>query len=225
MATFGEVSYNDDAFGDKKNNNKDLFARLDDTGDNEFRILTNPFQYLVHKVKKDPTDKKDYGTKVYCSATPDCPVCMENDKDSKVKTRWLYGVISRKTGKYQILDVGYATFSQIKKLAKNTARWGDPTKYDINIVVDKQGGPTGYYSVQPISKEPLSAADQQIKDNVDFDDLKRRITPPTVDAVKLRLSKIFGDTPPQVRPPQQTAPAAHEDEEENPDFPEYGSQS
>jgi len=38
------------------------------------------------------------------------------------------------------------------------------TKYDIDVVVDKNGGATGYYSVQPIAKEPLSASDQVIKD-------------------------------------------------------------
>jgi hypothetical protein len=46
--------------------------------------------------------------------------------------------------------------------------------------------------VQPISKEALSAADQQIKDNVDLDDLKRRATPLMPDAVQKRLDKING---------------------------------
>jgi len=46
--------------------------------------------------------------------------------------------------------------------------------------------------VQPISKELLSAADQLIKDNVDLDDLKRRVTPPTPEQVQKRLDKING---------------------------------
>ena len=101
-------------------------------------------------------------------------------------------VISRKTGTYKILDISFAVFSQIRKLARNTQRWGDPTKYDIDIVVDKNGGATGYYSVQPISKEPLSAEDQKIKDDADLDDLKRRCTPPTVEQVQKRIDKING---------------------------------
>lgn len=191
MTTFGEISYNDEVYGDKKvGNSKDLFLRLDE-GDNELRLLTNPFQYLVHKIKKDPTNPKDFGQKVPCSAIHgSCPACA-NDK---AKPRWLYGVISRKTGTYKILDVSFAVFSQIRKLARNIQRWGDPTKYDINIVVDKNGGATGYYSVQPLPKEPLSATDQQIKDNADLDDLKRRVTPPTADVVQKRLDKIFGDS-------------------------------
>lgn len=189
MATFGEVSWNDSSgSSDKKNANKqDMWLRLDE-GDNELRLITSPFQYLQHKYKKDDTDK--YGQKVYCSAAHgSCPLC---DAGDKAKPRWLLGVISRKTGTFKILDVSWAVFSQIKKLANNTQRWGDPTKYDINIFVDKNGGATGYYSVQPLPKEPLSAEDQKIRDNVDLDDLKRRVTPPTADQVQKRLDKING---------------------------------
>jgi hypothetical protein len=192
MSTFGEVSWSDDVFGgDKKNanNNKDLFLRLDE-GSNEMRIVTQPFQYLVHKIKKDPNNPKDFGQKVSCSAAHgNCPACESGDK---AKPRWLLGVISRKTGTYKILDISFAVFSQIRKYARNTARWGDPTKYDIDIVVDKNGSPMSYYSVQAISKEPLSAADQMIKDAADIDDLKRRVTPLTPDQVQKRMNKILG---------------------------------
>lgn len=234
MTTFGEISYSDEIYGDKKNlNSKDLFLKLDE-GDNELRLLTNPFQYLVHKIKKDPANPKDFGQKVSCSAIHgDCPACATD----KAKPRWLYGVIVRKTGTYKIYDVSFAVFSQIRKLAKNP-RWGDPTKYDINIVVDKNGGATGYYSVQPIPKEPLSANDQKIKDNVDFDDLKRRVTPPTADVVQKRLDKIFGDMPfndvsqaviaskkPAVKVVAKTNAVNMSSDEEDNDFPNYDGQS
>lgn len=192
MSTFGEVSWSDDVFGgdSKKNvNNKDLFLRLDE-GSNEMRIVTQPFQYLVHKIKKDAANPKDFGQKVSCAAAHgNCPACETGDK---AKPRWLLGVISRKTGTYKILDISFAVFSQIRKYAKNSARWGDPTKYDIDIVVDKNGSPMSYYSVQAISKEPLSAADQVIKDAADIDDLKRRVTPLTPEQVQKRMNKILG---------------------------------
>lgn len=196
MSTFGEVSWNDDVFGGsegKKNtNSKDLFLRLEE-GSNEMRLITQPFQYLVHKAKKDASNPKDFGQKVACSAIHgSCPLC---DAGDKAKPRWLLGVISRKTQSYKILDISFAVFSQIRKLARNTQRWGDPTKYDVDVVVDKNSGATGYYSVQPISKEPLSAPDQVIKDNVDYDDLKRRVTPPTPDVVQKRLDRINGVAP------------------------------
>jgi len=238
MSTFGEVSWSDDVFGgdSKKNvNNKDLFLRLDE-GSNEIRLVTAPFQYLVHKVKKDPNNPKDFGQKVSCSAAHgSCPAC---DSGDKAKPRWLLGVISRKTGTYKILDVSFAVFSQIRKYAKNSARWGDPTKYDIDIVVDKNGGATGYYSVQALPKEPLSAADQVIKDAADIDDLKRRVTPLTPDQVQKRINKILGladdAAPAATATVKKAAPKAAaktpavsmtDDEELGSSFPDYDGQS
>ena len=239
MTTFGEISWNDDVFsgsdGKKAGNGKDLFLRLEE-GSNELRLITQPFQYLVHKAKKDPNNPKDFGQKVSCSAIHgSCPLC---DLGDKAKPRWLLGVISRKTGTYKILDISFAVFSQLRKLARNTQRWGDPTKYDVDIVVDKNGGPTGYYSVQPISKEPLSAADQKIKDDADLDDLKRRVTPPTADQVQKRLDKINGVTSTDAVATAATtgkvaaktavkAPAVSmtDDEELNDTFPSYDGQT
>lgn len=226
-STFGEVSWSDDVFGgDKKQVKKDLWLRLEE-GSNEMRLITQPFQYLVHKYKKE--DDKGFGQKVSCSAVHgSCPLC---DLGDKAKPRWLLGVITRKDGTFKILDISFAVFSQVRKLAKNTQRWGDPTKYDIDIVVDKNGGATGYYSVQPISKEPLSAADQKVKDDVDFDDLKRRVTPPTPDEVKKRMDKIDGVGAPATPPSGQkvaSRPAvpvvsmsSDEDEELGSAFPSY----
>lgn len=188
MTTFGEVNWTDDVFaGDKKaTNSKDLFLRLDE-GPNEVRLVTQPFQYLVHKYKKE--GDPGFGQKVQCSAIHgSCPLCAGGDK---AKPRWLLGVISRKTNTYKVLDISFAVFGAIRKLAKNPKK-GDPTKYDINIEVDKNGGATGYYTVQSYDKEPLSATDQAIKDSADLDDLKRRVTPPTPDVVQKRIDKING---------------------------------
>jgi hypothetical protein len=236
-STFGEVSYSDDIFqgeGKKNTNSKDLFLRLEE-GTNELRIVTAPYQYLVHKYKKD--GDTGFGQKVGCSMLHgSCPLCALGDK---AKPRWFYGVISRKSGTYKILDVSFAVFSQIRKLARNTQRWGDPTKYDIDIVVDKNGGATGYYSVQPISKEPLSADDQRIKDDADLDDLKRRCTPPTVDQVQKRIDKINGvgdvSTPANKKTPAKAPAKAakvatpvvsmSDDEELNDSFPAYDGEN
>jgi len=195
---FGEVQWSDDVFGGegKQTNSKDLFLRLDE-GSNEVRLITQPFQYLVHKYKKENALPNDFGQKVNCSAIHgSCPLCEAGDK---AKARWLLGVISRKTNTYKILDISFAVFSQIRKYNKNP-RFGDPTKYDINIEVDTNGGATGYYSVQGLQKEPLSAADQVIKDNADLDDLKRRVTPPTAEFVQKRIDKINGGVPTTVSP-------------------------
>lgn len=231
--TFGEVDWNSDVFpsdGKGKTNSKDLFLRLNE-GANEIRILTQPHQYLVHKYKKN--GDTGFGQKVQCSAVNgSCPLCATGDK---AKPRWLLGVITRKDNTYKILDISFAVFSQIRKLNKNP-KFGDPTKYDVNIEVDKNGGATGYYSVQAYSKEALSAADQVIKDSIDFDDLKRRVSPPMPDKVQARMDKIDGVTTNGAQAPAATAPAAAakkstkaaapavsmtDDEELDKSFPDY----
>lgn len=190
MSIFGEISWDQDIAGDDKKNNKDLFLRLEE-GSNELRLITNPYQYITHKYKKEPNNPKDFGVKVSCSMMHgSCPLCAANDKP---KARWLLGVIERKKGTYKVLDISYAVYQQIRKLARNP-KWGDPQKYDVDIVVDKNGGATGYYTVQPLSKEPLSAQDQFIKDNADLDDLVRRVTPLTPEQVNTRIERITGGT-------------------------------
>ncbi len=230
MTTFGEVSWSDDVFPDRKQtNSKDLFLRLK-KGTNEMRIITQPFQHLVHKYKKEGDN--GFGQKVSCSMIHgSCPLCALGDKS---KPRWLLGVISRADGTYKILDISFAVFGQIRKYAKNTARFGDPTKYDINIEVDPDGGATGYYSVQAFSKEALSAADQVIKDaQVDLEDLKRRVTPPTPDVVQKRMDKIDGVAPAtttvakngsvktSTKAPPPPAVSMTDDDDLGSDFPDY----
>src|ERR1700722_4226020 len=223
MQTFGAVSW-DDNFGDKKINSKDLFLRLDE-GKNKIRLVTAPYQYLVHRYKKE--GDPGFGQKVQCSAAHgSCPLCAMGDK---AKRRWLLGVIERKTGTYKILDISFAVFGQIKKCSDNTEDWRDPTKYDLNIVVDKNGGATGYYSVQPIAKSPLSATDQDIKDKADLDDLKRRVTPPDAATVQRRLDKINGvQSAPatsngsvKAAAPSTPAVSLAADEEMDAEFPDY----
>ena len=206
---FGEITWESEVYSDKKAvNSKDLFLRLD-KGQNEIRLVTAPYQYLVHKYKKNPEDPKDFGRKVNCSAVHgSCPLC---DAGDKAKRRWLLGVISRKTNTYKILDISWTVFSQIQKYARNPKK-GNPMLYDINIEVDPNGGAAAYYSVQTYDKEPLSAADQVIRDNVDLTDLQRRVTPPTAEFVQKLINKINGvvsNAPPgSVPSAKPSAPAA-----------------
>ena len=256
---FGEVGYSDEGNQGKRENNKDLWLRLQKGNENYLRLLTNPFQYTLHKIKKDPNNKKDFGQKVGCSALHgSCPACdyvakqLESGAISDIeakaqgpKMRWLFGCIDRNTSTYKILDVSWAVFSQIKAYANNIKIWGDPTRYDINICVNPNGGATGYYILQPggsVSKV-LSAEDQAIKDQfLDLDDLKRRSSPPAIESVQKRLNYILGDNDratqqtsakvtgqvvkpqlaaqPQARKPAPKSPVVVPDEEDE-DFPNY----
>lgn len=187
--THGEISWEDDIGSDRKSKevNKDLWLRLKE-GSNVVRLLTRPFQYSTHKgVKKD--GEKGFGRKLSCSITHgSCPLC---DAGLKAGSRWYLGVLDRETGNYKILDVSYQVFSQIRKLARKTEVWGDPTKYDIDIVVDKNGGPTGYYSVQPIPHKPLTPQEQTIRDKVNVEELKERVQPLKPELVQKILDKII----------------------------------
>lgn len=220
MTKFGETGWDDEGGGGKKFvSSKDLYLNLKD-GSNEMRLVTKPYVYLVHKYKKDEKEQ-GYGKRVYCaSVNGDCPLCKMGNKPKK---RWYVGVISRDTGTYKVLDISYSVFTAIQKLNKNTQRFGDPTKYDINIEVDRKStGPNGYYQVQALPKEPLSAADQAIKDSVDLTFLQNKVTPPTAEAVQARLDKLNGTTPdaaPKGTPVVSTA----DDEDDDSEFPAYDS--
>ena len=111
------------------------------------------------------------------------------DMGFKPKRRWLAGVIDRKTQSYKVLDMSTAVFKSVQKYVRDED-WGDPSQYDVDIVVDKQGGATGYYSVVAKPMKPLSPEDLEIKADVDLEDLKRRCTPPTPEQVQTRIDAI-----------------------------------
>lgn len=191
--TFGEVSWDDDSSNKtekKTQGGKDDWLRLKE-GSNVIRLVTKPHQYIVHKAVKKESDKKGFGQKVNCS-NPDgkgeCELCTMGHKPGR---RWFLGVLDIASNSYKILDISWQVFSGIQKLAKETDVWGDPSKYNINIVVDKNGGPTGYYTVQPQPHKPLSPEQLKVVAAADLDDLKRRVVPPTPEQVKGRVAKIL----------------------------------
>jgi hypothetical protein len=231
---FGEVGWGDvstDNSSEKKDS-RDTFLRLE-KGSNILRIITPPFQHMVHKYKRE--GDPGFGQRIMCSAFHgSCPVC---DLGDKAKRRWFLGVIDRKTKAYKILDVSIAVFKSIQNLTREDD-WGSPEKYDIDIKVDPNGGATGYYTVMPKMPKPMSADDIELKDMVDLEDLKKRSSPPSVEKVQERLDKYLtgGGAPVQAaRPAQRTAapaPAARpvaarpvapvvEESSDDLDFPSY----
>lgn len=177
--------------GKKFENTKDLWLRLND-GENRIRIVTVPFQYLVHTYKKE--GDKGFGQKVYCSApNGSCPLCEKGDPALKSKRRWLVGCIERKTGTFKILDMGWTIFDHIKQLSSDPD-WGSPTLYDLKIFVDRNGGATGYYKVLAQIPKPLSVADLEIIEGIDLEMLKAKTNPPTYEQVLARIAKIDGDS-------------------------------
>ena len=190
MSNYGEMQWNDVVPGFKDSVNiKDLFLRLS-PGSNVIRILTNPYQYHQHRLELD--GGKKYGYRINCSKTKDpnstCPLC---EKNNAVKTRWFIGVIDRKTNTYKILDIGGLVFKGIQKYTRD-ADWGtDLSSYDIDIVMDPNGGPTGFYATVPKPKKPLSVSDLQLQEANDPSELVRRTTPPTAVQVQSRIDAIL----------------------------------
>jgi len=182
---FGLVTWDENvSTGGNQNRKRDDYMRLQ-SGSNRLRLVTKPFQYWVHKWKEE--GMQGFGEKVYCSKFHgSCPCC---DTEDKPKRRWFTGVIDRKTGTYKILDMGVAIYQKIQGYSRDED-WGDPSQYDIDVVVDKQGGATGYYNVIAKPKQPLSDEDVEIKQNVDLESLKRKCLPPSTEAVEKRLAGI-----------------------------------
>lgn len=179
--SFGLTSYDDFEFPRSGNSqSKDDFISLD-SGSNKVRLITDPYVYMIHKFKEE--GDRGFPYKVKCSRYHgSCPLCDHPDKAvAAVKPRWYVGIIDRSTQSPKILDMSPAVFQDLQKLSRS--EWGDPTKYDIDIVVDKSGGANGYYTVLPLRPEPLSDADVEMKQNFDLDSLASRCTPPEPDQV------------------------------------------
>lgn len=223
MNKFGEQSWTDVVLnsGEKKNS-KDLFLRLN-PGSNVVRLLTLPFAYYQHKHMIE--GGKKFGYRINCSDPEHrtaCPVCEKGE--DKPKRRWFLGVIDRKNDAYKILDIGYSVFKAIQTLAKDDD-WGDPSRYDIDIVVDPNGGSTGYYTVVAKPPKPLSASDLVKREENSPEEIIRRSTPPTKEKVQERLDKIMEE----IHSGSSGAPVATEEEEASgegdEEFPDYDNKT
>ena len=186
MTQYGETSW--DASGQGEGGGKVEFIRLSQ-GEHKFRIVTNPFKYPVHRgIKAEGQD--GFGRKVNCSKTDtqSCPLCSAG---LQVKTQYMFGVIDRSTGTFKVIDVSWQIFSIINGLVTGGI-WGDPKNYDLMIKKNpKSKGPSDYYTVQPVPKEPLSVDDQRIRDEADIEYLRRKTTQPTTEETAKWLAKIL----------------------------------
>lgn len=191
--TFGQTSWDIDtgtSFKKNEKSSKDLYLRLDD-GNNVIRILTKPFEYMVHKSFKPNAKDPGWGNRVMSSIFHGRDPLMEAPWNLKPSRRWLVYCIDRKTQSLKLLDLSKSVFDSIKELVRDDS-WGDVINYDLNIKVNKSvQGAVGYYTVIPKSKTPLTASDLELKQNIDFEDLKRRCTPPLPEEVAKRVAAII----------------------------------
>lgn len=193
--SFGMSSWDDELEQDAERQAKkeSKYLRLEN-GSNIVRILTKPARFWQHRYKVNPTDK-GWGDRVNCSKYHGrCPVCEETNPKTGKKympsERWLAGAIDRKTQSYKVLDISPSLYKKIRTYARND-KWGSPLNYDIDIIVDQNGEPANYYNVVASPKEPLSAADLELKDkSLDLEAIKVMVTPPTYDEVLERIDNL-----------------------------------
>lgn len=107
------------------------FLRLIE-GNNQVRVLTNPFQFVVHWVK----DSSNVNRKIRCSIKG-CPLCRKMEKP---QYRWLIGVLDRKSGLPKILEISQQIYKGIKTYVSDPEwsefydhSWGKVIAFDFNI--------------------------------------------------------------------------------------------
>lgn len=213
---FGLVEWDSVEFKNnaRQSGGKDEFIYLTE-GDNEVRLLTKAYQYSLHRFKDE--GEGGIGKRIKCAVSEENDECVLCDgskelnvKPQEPKERWYVGIIDREHEMYKIMDISQLIFKQLQKYNRND-KIGSPLNFDINIVVDKEGGPAGYYTLQKYDKEPLSAHDVELKKKVDTERLLRLCNPlppeKVVEAIK-RHRADSGYQPPKVavQQPVQAAP-------------------
>jgi hypothetical protein len=188
MTKYGETDWN--TTSGNGDGGRVEWLRLSE-GENRFRIITSPYQYLTHKNIKS-VDEKGYGRKVPCSANEEtgetCPLC---EAGLKPKTQYMIGVIDRKSDTYKVIDISWAIFSSIKGLVSSSV-WGDPKGFDIMVKKNPASkGPSDYYLTQPIPHTPLSVDDQQKRDTANLEYLRTKTTPMKRETVEKILARVL----------------------------------
>jgi len=157
---------------------RDLWLKLEN-GPNILRVVTKAASYKHHNYKEDK-DEPGFGDKIKCSsAHGSCPLCERGDR---AKTRYIVGVISRPSNHYKILDITHNVAQSIKDFVEDP-ELGETKGYDINIKVNRKGGPSNYYNLIPRMLSPLSEEDMQTVNDIDLDAIKRLVTPPSPEDV------------------------------------------
>ena len=148
-----EIKYGQVGWDEGVVNSGSDFMNLE-LGDNNVRIFTNPYQFVVHWVK----DSAGVNRKIKCSLE-NCPLCK---KGVKAQYRWYLGVLDRDgDDQAKILEVSSQIYIQIKNYVNNK-KWGDVKNYDVSI---KRNAPKSnpLYAVSPDpDKRALNAEEKAL---------------------------------------------------------------
>jgi len=153
------------------------FMKLEE-GSNIVRVATKPYQFYTVWTE-DATGKQ----RKIRSAVENCPLVQRGEKPS---ARWYVGVVSRKTGKPSILEIGPQIYKQVLGLRKKEA-WGDPRAYDLDIERQPKGSQP-LYIVSPLPKSGLTADEKgALREFLSRVDLVKMSAAPTAEEVREQL--------------------------------------
>lgn len=193
---YGELSDWDDA-----DIGENHFMNLKE-GQNKLRVLTNPYQFVVHWVEDVSGSKK----KIKC-AIKDCPLCGSG---VKAQTRWYVGVLDRSSKKPKVLEISSQIFNGIRTLLKDPdwnkkikKSWGRIMSRDVSIFRAKPGT-NPLYGIMPTSVETDLTPEEttMVEDFLSAVDINVFTQPSTVEQVlekmgkkKAEVSKPADETP------------------------------
>jgi len=161
-------------------------------GNNNVRVVTNPFQFVVHWTK----DATGSNRKIRC-AINDCPLCRSG---VKAQTRWYLGVIDRKSGQTKILEIGSQIYKGVKdyvaspdwgEMIKHS--WGEIMAYDINV----KRGPKGTQPLYTVMGSPkmkdITAEEVTLVENfLERVDISKFTQPSTPEEVAEKMGAPVG---------------------------------
>ena len=198
MATYGKTDWADNKRSNtNKIDYKEKFVKLTDGNKKVLtlvRIVSDLYKYANHKVffPGDVGNGAKYGRNIRC-ALENCPLCLEGNQ---AKEEYYMAVIVRKTKELKYVTAKWSLKNAIMKI-KDSPTFADeveeikPTDCDVQIIADPAQGATGFYTVLPANKKPLSAQDLQLIESVDFDsELDKMCVPPTAEEVSQSIERI-----------------------------------
>lgn len=149
-------------------------------GDNNVRVFTNPYQFIVHWVK----DSSGVNRKIKC-AIEDCPLCK---KGVKAQYRWYLGVLDRGSDNQpKILEISSQVLIAIKNYISDK-RWGDVKMYDVNIKRNPKGSQPLYAVLPDPNKGPLAAEEKAlVKAFLDRVDISKFTQPSSPEEIAEKL--------------------------------------
>ncbi len=156
-------------------------------GDNLVRVFTNPYQFFIAWIK----DASGVNRKLK-SAIENCPLVKAGHD---IKPRWYVGVLDRKSGQPKILEVSSQIYLGIKNYHSDP-RWGDVTKYDLNIKRAPKGSQP-LYSVIAYPPKPLDEQEKSLIRNFkERVNIEKFTQPPTAEEVAEKLAGMsVGNAP------------------------------